>query len=420
MSVMSEEKQRLWIEGLSITELAERYSTPCYIYSHATLESNFIAYQKALRGHKHLICFAVKANSNLAILQVLARLGAGFDIVSVGELERVLIAGGDPKKIVFSGIAKTSVEMRRALEIGIYCFNIESEEELFLLNQVALDLGLLAPISVRVNPDVDPVTHPYISTGLKESKFGIDIKEAEKIYNKAKKLKNIQIVGIDCHIGSQITEIQPIIQALEHLIVLSDKLKSQGIYLEHIDLGGGLGVRYENEQPPSISAFLNSVLKCFSGRNETLVLEPGRSIIADAGYLITRVQYLKNNDVKNFAIVDAGMNDMLRPALYQAWMDIQSVNCDVNKPKKYFDIVGPVCESSDFLGLKRLMSINAGDLLCMHSAGAYGFAMSSNYNSRPRAAEVMVSGDQAYLVRERENLADLTRGENLLPEQILK
>ena len=378
MSVLSRKKQQLWIEGLSIKELTERYSTPCYIYSHATIRSNFVAYQNALQGYKHLICFAVKANSNIAILQILARLGAGFDIVSVGELERVLIAGGDPKKIVFSGIAKTSVEMKRALQAGIYCFNIESEEELLLLNKVALDVGLLAPISVRVNPDVDPITHPYISTGLKESKFGIDINDAEKIYRQAKSLKNIRIIGIDCHIGSQITELQPIIEALEHLIVLSDKLKSQGIHLEHIDLGGGLGVRYKNEEPPSIKAYLNSVLNCFSGRNETLVLEPGRSIIAEAGYLVTRVQYLKNNDVKNFAIVDAGMNDMLRPALYQAWMDIQAVTLDNDKPKTYFDVVGPVCESSDFLGLNRLLSIDSGDLLCVHSAGAYGFAMSSN------------------------------------------
>ena len=332
----------------------------------------------------------------------------------------MLIAGGDPKKIVFSGIAKTSVEMKRALQAGIYCFNIESEEELLLLNKVALDVGLLAPISVRVNPDVDPITHPYISTGLKESKFGIDINDAEKIYRQAKSLKNIRIIGIDCHIGSQITELQPIIEALEHLIVLSDKLKSQGIHLEHIDLGGGLGVRYKNEEPPSIKAYLNSVLNCFSGRNETLVLEPGRSIIAEAGYLVTRVQYLKNNDVKNFAIVDAGMNDMLRPALYQAWMDIQAVTLDNDKPKTYFDVVGPVCESSDFLGLNRLLSIDSGDLLCVHSAGAYGFAMSSNYNSRPKVAEIIVSGDNAYLVRERENLSDLTRGEQLLPELILK
>ncbi|OUU38779.1 MAG: diaminopimelate decarboxylase [Cellvibrionales bacterium TMED49] len=420
MSVMSRKTQQLWIEGVSITELTERYSTPCYIYSHATIKSNFLAYQEVLQGHKHLICFAVKANPNVAILQILARLGAGFDIVSVGELERVLIAGGDPKKIVFSGIGKTLVEMKRALEVGIHCFNVESEEELFLLNEVAFGLRLLAPISVRVNPDVDPITHPYISTGLKESKFGIDIKEAGKIYRQAKKLKNIRIIGVDCHIGSQITEIQPIIEALEHLIALSDKLKSQGIYLEHIDLGGGLGIRYENEYPPSIKAYLNSILKCFFGRNETLILEPGRSIVADAGYLVTRVQYLKNNDVKNYAIVDAGMNDMLRPALYQAWMDIQAVNCDNGKPKKYFDVVGPVCESSDFLGLNRLLSIDTGDLLCVNSAGAYGFAMSSNYNSRPRAAEVMVSGDKAYLVRERENLIDLTRGESLLPELILK
>lgn len=415
MTSLQQINRQLWLGDVSLQDIARTYSTPCYVYSQSSIGKNFCDYRNALSDQPHLVCFAVKANSNIAVLQTLAILGAGFDIVSVGELERVLIAGGNPKKVVFSGVGKTASEMRRALEVGIHCFNIESAAELNLLNQIADEMDLIAPISLRVNPDVNAGTHPYIATGLKESKFGVDIASAEGIYEHADTMTNLQILGIDCHIGSQITEIEPFIEALVHITNLADRLAKKGIELKHIDIGGGLGVRYRDEQPPSIGAYLEPILEHFKGRRETLVLEPGRSIVADAGVLITRVQYLKNNGNKHFAMVDAGMNDLMRPALYGAWMDIKPVIEHSAEPVYNYDIVGPVCESTDVLGCDRSMAIRAGDLLCICDAGAYGYSMSSNYNSRPRPAEVMVCGTQTHLIRARESLADLTRGEQLLP-----
>ena len=375
---------------------------------------NYTAYQSALAGRDHLICYAVKSNSNIAVLQTLVNLGAGFDIVSLGELERVLLAGGDPSKVVYSGVAKTVDDMRRALQVGIHCFNVESEAELEALNRTAAELGVSAAVSLRVNPDVDAKTHPYISTGLKENKFGIDINLASSVYQRAAAMENISVVGVDCHIGSQLTEIQPFIDAMDRLIVLVDHLSELDIRLKHIDIGGGLGVRYKNEVAPSAAEYLDALLQQLEGRNETLVLEPGRSITANAGVLLTQVEYLKTNGDKNFAIVDAAMNDMLRPALYQAWMDIQPVTTTDTETKIY-DVVGPVCETGDFLGKDRELAIAEGDCLCLYSAGAYGFVMSSNYNTRPRAPEIMVDGDQAHVVRARETIEDLVRGEQLLP-----
>jgi len=375
---------------------------------------NYTAYQSALAGRDHLICYAVKSNSNIAVLQTLVNLGAGFDIVSLGELERVLLAGGDPSKVVYSGVAKTVDDMRRALQVGIHCFNVESEAELEALNRTAAELGVSAAVSLRVNPDVDAKTHPYISTGLKENKFGIDINLASSVYQRAAAMENISVVGVDCHIGSQLTEIQPFIDAMDRLIVLVDHLSELDIRLKHIDIGGGLGVRYQNEVAPSAAEYLDALLQQLEGRNETLVLEPGRSITANAGVLLTQVEYLKTNGDKNFAIVDAAMNDMLRPALYQAWMDIQPVTTTDTETKIY-DVVGPVCETGDFLGKDRELAIAEGDCLCLYSAGAYGFVMSSNYNTRPRAPEIMVDGDQAHVVRARETIEDLVRGEQLLP-----
>ena len=417
MSSLHRRNQQLWMEDVSLQELAVEHSTPCYVYSKRGIEANFLAYEQGLAEQKHLVCFAVKANSNIAVLQILARLGAGFDIVSIGELERVILAGGSADKIVFSGVGKTAAEMCRALEVGIRCFNVESHAELLLLNETAGAMGCVAPISLRVNPDVDPLTHPYISTGLKENKFGIDIAEAEQVYQLAATLKNLRIVGIDCHIGSPITEIDPFVEALEHLLDTVDKLGAQGIKLQHVDVGGGLGVRYQDEQPPKVAAYLSALLARFRQRSETLVLEPGRSITADAGCLITQVQYIKTNGGKHFAMVDAGMNDLLRPALYEAWMDIQPLLNDLRAPTRTYDVVGPVCETGDFLGQDRSLSIESGDFLCVYSAGAYGFTMSSNYNSRPRAAEIVISGAESYVVRARETIQDLTRGEQLLPEE---
>ncbi len=417
MTGLKQVNQQLWLDAVPLCDIAQQYSTPCYAYSQSIIEKNFGNYQNALNNQPHLICFAVKANSNIAILQTLARLGAGFDIVSVGELERVLIAGGKAEKVVFSGVGKTADEMRRALEVGIHCFNVESEAELCLLDQTAGDMGLIAPVSMRVNPDVDAGTHPYIATGLKESKFGITIDCAEDTYARAAAMSHVRVLGIDCHIGSQITEVAPFIEALGHLTALVDRLALKGIELEHIDIGGGLGVRYRDECPPSIEDYLQPILEQFKSRSETLILEPGRSITADAGVLITRVQYLKNNGEKHFAMIDAAMNDILRPALYEAWMDIKPVEANTTATAIEYDIVGPVCESTDVLGRNRSLAIGAGDLLCICDAGAYGFSMSSNYNSRPRPAEVMVDGREVHLIRARESLADLTRGEHLLPER---
>lgn len=410
------QNQRLHLENVALDDIADHFGTPCFVYSKDALKQNFLAYQNALGDQSHLICYAVKSNSNLAVLQTLANIGAGFDIVSVGELERVLLAGGDPSKIVFSGVAKNAEDMRRALEVGIHCFNVESEAELDLLNATAAEQNQTASISLRVNPDVDAKTHPYISTGLKENKFGIDINLAPQIYQRAVGMDNISVVGVDCHIGSQITEIRPFIDAMDRLLTLVDHLQTLDIHLQHIDIGGGLGVPYENESTPSVADYMSELLPRMAGRAETLVMEPGRSITANAGVLLMKVEFIKSNGEKNFAIVDAAMNDMLRPALYEAWMDIQPTSTHSSAPAALYDIVGPVCETGDFLGKDRSLAISQGDNLCLFSAGSYGFVMSSNYNSRPRVPEVMVDNNLTYLVRARETIADLVRGEQLLPE----
>jgi len=424
---VSSQDGNLFIESTSLSSIASQFGTPCYVYSKAAISNNFLAYQSALADKEHLICYAVKANSNIAVLQTLAELGAGFDIVSIGELERVLRAGGDPAKVVFSGVAKTASEMQRALELGIHCFNVESEAELELLNSTAASCDAIAAVSLRVNPDVDAQTHPYISTGLKENKFGIDINLAAKVYQRAAQMAHINVVGVDCHIGSQLVDIAPFVAALERLLALVDELAELGITLQHIDIGGGLGVRYDNEQPPTPQSYMSAILPLLTDRSETLVLEPGRSITANAGVMLTQVQYLKSNGEKNFAIVDAAMNDMIRPALYQAWMDIQPISAGISDnavaesavaKSAVYDVVGPVCETGDFLAKDRSLAISAGDYLCLMSAGAYGFVMSSNYNSRPRAPEVMVDGNQVYLVRRRETIEDLLSGESLLPAAV--
>ncbi|AZC40725.1 diaminopimelate decarboxylase [Pseudomonas chlororaphis] len=406
---------QLFAEGVALSAIAERFGTPTYVYSRAHIEAQYHAYADALAGMPHLVCFAVKANSNLGVLNVLARLGAGFDIVSRGELERVLAAGGAADKIVFSGVGKTRDDMRRALEVGVHCFNVESSDELERLQQVAAELKVRAPVSLRVNPDVDAGTHPYISTGLKENKFGIAIADAEDVYIRAAQLPNLEVVGVDCHIGSQLTTLAPFIDALDRLLDLVDRLGDCGIYLRHIDLGGGLGVRYRDEEPPLAADYVKAVRERLDGRDLELVFEPGRFIVANAGVLLTRVEYLKHTEHKDFAIVDAAMNDLIRPALYQAWMDVSAVRPRDGQARTY-DIVGPICETGDFLAKERQLALEEGDLLAVHSAGAYGFVMSSNYNTRGRAAEVLVDGEQAVEVRRRETVAELFAGESLLPE----
>ncbi|AMS15339.1 MULTISPECIES: diaminopimelate decarboxylase [Pseudomonas] len=406
---------QLFAEGVALSAIAERFGTPTYVYSRAHIEAQYRAYADALAGMPHLVCFAVKANSNLGVLNVLARLGAGFDIVSRGELERVLAAGGAADKIVFSGVGKTRDDMRRALEVGVHCFNVESSDELERLQQVAAELNVRAPVSLRVNPDVDAGTHPYISTGLKENKFGIAIADAEDVYIRAAQLPNLEVVGVDCHIGSQLTTLAPFIDALDRLLDLVDRLGECGIYLRHIDLGGGLGVRYRDEEPPLAADYVKAVRERLDGRDLELVFEPGRFIVANAGVLLTRVEYLKHTEHKDFAIVDAAMNDLIRPALYQAWMDVSAVRPRDGQARTY-DIVGPICETGDFLAKERQLALEEGDLLAVHSAGAYGFVMSSNYNTRGRAAEVLVDGEQAVEVRRRETVAELFAGESLLPE----
>jgi len=405
----------LFAEGVALSAIAERFGTPTYVYSRAHIEAQYRAYADALSGTPHLVCFAVKANSNLGVLNVLARLGSGFDIVSRGELERVLAAGGQADKIVFSGVGKTRDDMRRALEVGVHCFNVESTDELERLQIVAAEMGVRAPISLRVNPDVDAGTHPYISTGLKENKFGIAIADAEDVYVRAAQLQNLEIVGVDCHIGSQLTTLEPFIDALDRLLALVDRLGDCGIYLRHIDLGGGLGVRYRDEEPPLAADYIKAVRERLEGRDLSLVFEPGRFIVANAGVLLTQVEYLKHTEHKDFAIVDAAMNDMIRPALYQAWMDVTAVRPRDSATRAY-DIVGPICETGDFLAKGRDLALAEGDLLAVHSAGAYGFVMSSNYNTRGRTAEVLVDGSQAFEVRRRETVAELFAGESLLPE----
>lgn len=405
----------LYAEDIPLTAIAERFGTPCYVYSRATLERHWRAFDRAFRDHPHLVCFAVKANSNLAVLNVLARLGSGFDIVSVGELERVLAAGGDPAKVIFSGVGKREDEMRRALEVGIRCFNVESEPELLRLDRIAGELGVVAPISLRVNPDVDAQTHPYIATGLKENKFGIDIRSAEAVYALAATLPNLRITGIDYHIGSQLTDLAPFIDALGRVLALADRLERSGITIEHLDLGGGLGIRYRDEHPPEPAAYAAAMSYLLADRPYEIILEPGRAIAGNAGILLTQVEYLKHTDSRHFAIVDAAMNDLLRPALYQANQDIVRVVSETDADPARYDVVGPVCETGDFLGKERLLALSDGDLLAVRGSGAYGFTMSSNYNSRPRVAEVMVDGDQAHLVRERETVASLFAGECVLP-----
>ncbi|EGQ8038155.1 diaminopimelate decarboxylase [Vibrio parahaemolyticus] len=407
---------QLWAEDVPLQALAEQYGTPLYVYSRATLERHWKAFDSAVGQHPHLVCYAVKANSNLGVLNALARLGSGFDIVSGGELERVIAAGGDAKKVVFSGVGKTPAEMKRALELGIKCFNVESEPELERLNKVAGELGVIAPISLRINPDVDAKTHPYISTGLRDNKFGIAFDRAPEVYQFAQSLPNLNVQGIDCHIGSQLTSIDPFIDATDRLLALIDDLKAQGIYIRHLDVGGGLGVVYRDELPPQPSDYAKALLGRLENHQDLeLIFEPGRAIAANAGILLTRVEFLKHTEHKNFAIIDAAMNDLMRPALYQAWQDIVPVSPRNGEPQTY-DLVGPICETGDFLGKDRALVLQEGDLLAVRSAGAYGFVMSSNYNTRTRAAEVMVDGNQSHLVRQREELTSLWQLEQILPE----
>lgn len=416
MDFFQYQHHQLMAENLPVKQLAEQFGTPLYIYSKATLERHWYAFDKAFGEHPHLVCYAVKSNPNIAILNVMAKLGSGFDIVSQGELERVLVAGGNPAKVVFSGVAKSEPEITRALEVGIRCFNVESEAELLRINEVAGRLGKTAPISLRVNPDVDAHTHPYISTGLKENKFGVSVEQAREVYKLAATLPNIEIVGMDCHIGSQLTELQPFLDAVDRLIVLMEQLKQDGIALKHLDLGGGLGVTYTDETPPHPTEYAKALWEKLNAFSELeIIVEPGRAITANAGILVTKVEYLKSNESRNFAIVDAGMNDMIRPALYQAYMNILEIDRTLAREEKIYDVVGPICETSDFLGKQRKLAIAQGDYLAQRSAGAYGASMSSNYNSRPRTAEVMVDGDKAYLIRRREVLNELWQLESLLP-----
>ncbi|WP_114416700.1 diaminopimelate decarboxylase [Marinospirillum perlucidum] len=415
MDFFNYQDKQLFAEKTSVKELADELGTPLYIYSRATLERHFKAYSDPLADQPHLICYAVKANSNLAVLNLLARLGAGFDIVSVGELERVLAAGGDPARVVFSGVGKQAHEIRRALEVGIKCFNVESRPELDRIERIAEEMAVTAPISLRVNPDVDPQTHPYISTGLKANKFGIGFELAREVYREAAAMQHLEIVGVDCHIGSQITQIDPFLDALDRLLVLVDQLAEDGIHLQHLDLGGGLGVRYSDETPPLPSTYVEALRQKLAQRNHELIFEPGRAIAANAGILVTRVEYLKEGQEKHFAIVDAAMNDLLRPALYDAWQEIIAVTPREDATERNWEIVGPICETGDFLGKDRKLALEAGDLLAIRSAGAYGFTMASNYNSRNRAAEVMVDGENWYLVRQRESYEQQMAGEFTLP-----
>ena len=393
---------------MPVKQLAEEFGTPLYIYSRATLERHWHAFDSALGKHPHLICYAVKANSNIGILNVMAKLGSGFDIVSQGELERVLAAGGDASKVVFSGVAKSRAEIMRALEVGIRCFNVESVAELHHINQIAGEMEKIAPISLRVNPDVDAHTHPYISTGLKENKFGVSVDEAREVYKLAATLPHVKITGMDCHIGSQLTELQPFLDATDRLIRLMEQLKEDSITLKHLDLGGGLGVTYTDETPPHPSDYATALLNKLKNYEDLeIILEPGRAIAANAGILLAKVQYLKSNESRNFAITDTGMNDMIRPALYEAYMNIIEIDRSLERKKAIYDVVGPVCETSDFLGKQRELAIAEGDYIAQRSAGAYGASMSSNYNSRPRTAEVLVDGNKAHLIRRRENLREL-------------
>ncbi len=415
MDYFNYRNNELYAEEVTIDSIVQKYGSPCYVYSRATFERHWTAFNDALASHDHLVCYSVKANSNIAILNILAKLGSGFDIVSVGELERVLAAGGDPAKIVFSGIGKSAAEMFRALTVGIYCFNIESESELYRLNSVASQLGKVATISIRVNPDVDAGTHPYISTGLKDNKFGIEINTAEAVYVAASKLDSIKVAGIDCHIGSQLTETAPFLDALDRVLLLVDNLAANDIEITHLDLGGGLGICYKDEQPPLPDEYAKALAEKLGTRNLKILIEPGRAIAGNAGILVTTVEYLKKSDYKNFAVVDAAMNDLIRPSLYSAWQNIIPVKINDTVESEQYDVVGPICETGDFLGKNRELAIAEGDLLAIRSSGAYGFSMSSNYNTRPRVIEIMVDGEETHVIRERESINDLFALESLLP-----
>lgn len=406
---------QLFAEQCAVADIASEFSTPTYVYSRATIERHWHAFNDAAGEHPHLVCYAVKANSNIAVLNVMARLGSGFDIVSGGELLRVIAAGGDPKKVVFSGVGKTIAEINLALDHQIHCFNVESTAELERINEIALERGVIAPISIRVNPNIDAGTHPYISTGLKENKFGIDIELAEAVYQKASKMAGLKLKGVDCHIGSQLTELSPFLEATDKLLALIDKLSAQGIVLEHLDVGGGLGVPYQGETPPEPAEYAQALKDRIAGRKLSLIFEPGRAIMANAGILVSKVEYIKLTEHKNFAIIDAAMNDLIRPALYSAWQDIQPVNKSLSREQLIYDIVGPICETGDFLGKNRELSIATDDYIVVRSAGAYGSTMSSNYNTRSRPAEVMVDGDNAHLIRRREELAEIWKDEVILP-----
>ncbi len=407
------QQDQLFAENVALGDIAQRFGTPCYVYSRAALTDGYRQFADAFKSREHLICYAVKANSNLAILNLLARLGAGFDIVSGGELQRVLAAGGAADKVVFSGVGKSEAEMRQALEAGILCFNVESAPELDRLNEVAGSMGKVAPISLRVNPDVDAKTHPYISTGLKQNKFGVAYTEALALYRKAAAMPHLRITGMDCHIGSQLTETSPFIAAAEKVLALVDQLAAAGIVLEHLDLGGGLGIRYDDETPPSIAEYAQALLGALKGRSEKIIVEPGRVLVGNAGVLLTRIEYLKHGEEKNFAIVDAAMNDLMRPALYDAWHAILPVQKRGGATQQY-EVVGPICETGDFIGHAREMAVDKGDALAVMSAGAYGMSMSSNYNTRPRAAEVMVDGAVVHLIRERETVRQLYAAERII------
>ncbi len=406
---------RLYAEDVPLEQIAGEYGTPCYVYSRATLERHWKAFDHAFANHPHLVCFAVKANSNLAVLNVLARLGSGFDIVSVGELERVIAAGGDPGKVVFSGVGKREDEMRRALELGIRCFNVESAAELDRLEAVAARLEQVAPVAFRVNPDVDAQTHPYISTGLKENKFGVDVDEAVTLYRRAHASSHLRVSGIDCHIGSQLTKLAPFLDALDRVLALIGQLESEGIEIDHIDLGGGLGIRYTDETPPQPDEYAKALAERLGDRPYELLMEPGRAIAGNAGVLLTKVEYLKSTEHKAFAVIDAAMNDLMRPALYQAVQQIVPLRQAPGGQRESWDLVGPVCETGDFLGKQRELDLNPGDLLAIRSSGAYGFTMASNYNTRPRPPEVMVDGERVHLVRRRETIEELFAGERVLP-----
>ncbi len=416
MSEFNYKNGLLYAEGVSLAEIARQYGTPCYVYSRNAIESSWSAFDSSLTAHKHLVCYAVKANSNLAVLNILARLGSGFDIVSAGELIRVIKAGGDPSKVVFSGVGKKVDEMEFALQQNIKCFNVESANELVRLNTAAANMNVSAPVSLRVNPDVDAETHPYISTGLKENKFGIAFESAKEVYQQAAAMDNIDVVGIDCHIGSQISNLSPFKDALLRVLALIDELKKLGIELEHLDIGGGLGITYQDETPPSPSEYVKVITEAMQGYDLEIIMEPGRSIVGNAGVLITEVQYLNATPYHNFAVVDAAMTELIRPALYSGWHDIKTVVETSNAEEVVYDVVGPVCETADFLGKERALRLEQGDLLAVCSAGAYGFTMASNYNSRPRVAEIMVDEEEVYEIRRRETVDELMNGESLLSE----